>query len=341
MGMIVSGGARRPVVEIIGQGGTDLAGRWSGALISVRFTDNEGGEADEIEMEFSVNPPFPAPPAKGTRFIFRYGWAGGARRNAGLFTFQNARLTPSPGNGWTMAITARSADFVDADKSAGSEHFDDMTAGDIFKKLAGGAGKSAIVHPSIANIEIPYRARLAQSAIGAAQALAEDVGASLKPADGRWLVTAKNSGQTASGTPIPPIIIHADAVMDGSDLNAEERPRHGEVKAAWFDPDQGRAVQETAAGQGGKALFTGLHVAASAGEAARRSLADSTELTRSLITGSVVVEGDVSAMAGAPVTLAGFGGWSESGLVAASISHEFTFNESGGWLMTIECVSKG
>lgn len=331
---------RKPVVQVIGQSGRNLVESWGSDLIAVRFTDNEGGEADEIEIDFPVSSPFPGPPAAGTRYRLSYGWEGGGLRDAGLFTYQNARLTPSPGSGWTMTIVARSAHFVEADKSADSEHFEETTAGDIFKRLASDVGKAAKVHSSIGAVEIHFRLRYQQSPLGFAQALADELGASLKPANGQWLVTMKNSGETASGSTMPPIIIDASEIMHGTELMAEERPRHGEIQAGFFDPEKGVSLLQSIPGLGGAARFLALHPAASATEAVKRGEAEALDLARATITGTVVVEGRPEAMAGAPVSLTGFGAWSAFGLVTPTISHEFTFDESGGWLMTLECAAK-
>jgi len=330
---------RRPVVQIIGQSGGDLVPNWGSSLISVRFTDNEGGDADELEIDISVALPLPAPPPVGTKYRLLYGWETGALRDAGLFTSQSPRLNYSAEDGWVMTVVARSADFVDADKAADSEHYDEQAAGEIFRKLASGAGKSAIVHPSIASIQIPYRLRLQQSSVGFGQALADELGATLKLADGRWLITVKNGGETASGTTMPPIVIPlADVSL--ADLTAEERPKHAKVEASYFDEDKGISQFETATGLGKVSTFFSLHPAASAAEAKVRSQSQALDLLRATISGSVTIEGDPNAMAGAPVVLDGFGDWNGTDLVAPTIQHEFTFDESGGWLMTPEFAAR-
>ncbi len=330
---------RKPVVRVIGQSGNDLVPGWGDALTRITYSDAEGGDADEIEMEFSVAPPFPDPPAEGTQYRLLYGWADDALRDAGLFTFQSASINFDAESGWLMPIVARAADFVDADKSGDSEHFDETTAGEIFRKLASGAGRSAIVHPSIADIEIPYRLRHQQSAVGFAQELADEIGGSLKLADGKWLVTAKNSGETAAGSTMPPIEIDIETLV-GAGINAEARSKFKDVEAGYFDPEKGVPLFETAAGSGRTARAIVLHPAGSVGEAKARSRAEATDLDRAEVSGSLTVEGDPDAMAGAPVRLLGFGGWSGRDLVASSIQHEFDFSESGGWLMTVETAAR-
>lgn len=330
---------RRPVVQVIGESGSDLVPGWGSALMSVSYTDNEGGEADELELQFSVSMPFQAPPSKGQQYRLLYGWAASSLKDAGIFTFQSASLTFDAENGWTMLVVARSADFVDTDKAADAEHFEETTAGEIFRKLASGVGKSATVHPSIAGIEIPYRLRMQQSAVGFAQQLADDLGGTLKLANGQWLITAKNRGETAGGSTIPPIAISVGEIIS-CDLTTEGRPEFGEIQSSWFDEEKGLSLLEAVPGLGQVAKFLALHPAPSAGEARQRSKAEALDMARATISGSVTIEGRPEAMAGAPIVLSGFGGWSGFDLVAPVITHTFSFDESGGWLMTPEISAK-
>ncbi|MDH0908801.1 hypothetical protein N5C66_05730 [Rhizobium pusense] len=330
---------KTPIVRITGQSGNDLIPKWKPLLESVTYTDNEGGEADELQIKFVVAPPFPPPPQKGTRYILDYGWVATRLRNAGLFTYQNSSLDKSAGDAWTMTITARSADFVEADKSADLEHYENTTAGKIFEKLASEAGKSAVIDAEIAKIEIPYRLRLNQSAIGFGQALADEVGGSLKLAGGKWIVTAKSSGRTATGSALATIIISPDVVFDAG-LSSEGRPEYGTVATGYFDEDAGAWVEEKAAGKGKASRASVLYPAPSAVEAKVRSKTEATDLARATVAGSLTIEGDVDAMAGAPLSLPGFGQWAGSALSAGTISHTFTFDESGGWLMTVEIAAK-
>ncbi len=330
---------KKAIVRVIGQTGNDLIPGWKSTLESVTFTDNEGGEADELEIVFMVAPPFQKPPKKGTRYSLEYGWSEGALRNAGVFTFQSASLNKSAGDGWTMSITARSADFVDADKSSDTEHFENTTAGAVFEKLAKEAGKSANIDAEISKIEIPYRLRFGQSSLGFAQSLADEIGGSLKLAGGKWIVAAKGASRTATGAAIPPIVVTLDAVIDCG-LSTEGRPDYATVESGYFDDEAGRWVIEQTAGKGKSSRTAVLHPSASAGEAKIRGSAEVTDLARAAITGSLTVQGDVNAMAGAPLSLPGFGEWAGNDLTAGTLSHTFTFDESGGWLMTVEIAAK-
>ncbi|MCB5203949.1 hypothetical protein LH464_15870 [Neorhizobium sp. T786] len=331
---------KTPVVQIIGQSGSDLVPGWKPALTRVSFRDNEGGEPDELEIEFAVEAPFPDSPIEGTRYRLFYGWEGSPLRDGGIFTYQSDNLDGDAESGYQMTIVARSADFVDTEKTADVEHYEEATVSDIFSKLAANAGKAAQVHPDLASIRLPYRLRFNQSAMGFGQDLADEVGASLKFAGGKWLVLPRGRGETASGKAMPTIeILFKDSMPIG--ISSEGRPKYKDVESSYFDPLEGVMKMAKAAGVGLASRYFAVHPARSAEEADHASKADAAELARSSISGSITIEGSDIAMAGAPVKLSGFGA-SRDGLdlVAPSIQHEWTFNESGGWLTTVELAMR-
>lgn len=327
---------RRPIVHVIGAMSGNLVPVWGAALRALRYTDNEGADADEIEIEFSVDGPGASRPASGTSYRLLYGWDEIALRDAGSFTVQSATLSFDAEDGWTRRVVARSADFMDADKAGQTAHYDEQTVGEIMQHLARAAGKSARVHPQLANIKIPYRLNWGQSPLAFAQALADEIGGSLKPANGQWQITRKNSGETAGGTKLPPLVIPLESVT-GGEITEEERPKFGQAQQPWFDADAGLSQLASAASIGRIAQTLLIHPAASAVEAGVGAAAAALDLGRGSVSGSITAIGDPDAMAGAPVILPGYDG---AAAVATSITHEFTFDESGGWLMTVELAAQ-
>ncbi|GLR51287.1 hypothetical protein KYK30_20640 [Shinella yambaruensis] len=332
---------RRPIVRIIGQSGLDLIPAWSGkGLTRVSFLDNDGGEADEIEFEFSWPPPFPDSPAEGTKYRLIYGWEETRLRDAGLFTYQSDHLGGDPESGDLMTIIARSSDFVDADKDADSEHFDDKTAGDIFRQIAAHAGKSAIVHPDIDKIKLPYRLRWRQPRSAFAQELAAELGGTVKYANNTLLVPMRNSGQTASGHTLPTIVIpykHGHSF----EISSEAKGRFKDSATGWFDLVSGLEKLFEGTSIGAASRYFSLHPARSEAEAELAGKAEIGEEARSSISGSFEADGMVDAMAGAPVKLQGFGASRDAAdLVASSIQHEWTFDDDGGWIMSIEVANR-
>lgn len=96
-----------------------------------------------------------------------------------------------------------------------------------------------------------------------------------------------------------------------------------------------------AASTGSASRFLSLHPARSKAEAGYAGKAQGAEQARDSVTGSIELDGSVDAMAGAPVKLIGFGQSRDAAdLVAASIHHTFTFDEGGGWIMSIEISNR-
>ncbi|MDX3978932.1 hypothetical protein [Shinella sp.] len=91
---------RRPIVQIIGQSGIDLIPGWGSALISVSWTDVDGGDSDELNITYSVSAPFPDSPAEGTRYRLIYGWDLSGLRDGGLYTYQSDTLGGDPETGY-------------------------------------------------------------------------------------------------------------------------------------------------------------------------------------------------------------------------------------------------
>lgn len=330
---------REPVIQIMGQAGKDLVGRWRPSLVSVSLVDHDGGEADELTIVFAVDPPFPPVPPKNTPYACAFGWRGGPLRDAGSFTVQSTSISGDAESGYLLTVTCRSADF-DKLKEMGSGHFEDTTAGDIIKKIASEAGLSAKVDETIGATKIPYRLRWAQSSGGFITELAGDLGGTMKVANKTLLVSKRNSGKTAGGSDMPTIKI--DFSETGPiELTIEGRPEFKESSSGWFDPLEGllKFVDGTSVGDAARLML--LHPAASEDEAKKAGEAQAAEQARSSVSGSITIEGRIDALAGAPVSLTGFGGDADGlPLVAPTITHDFTFDDSGGWLTTVELESR-
>lgn len=334
----------KPLLRIFGKGRkTDLVPSWGPALKSVTLTDNDGGEADELVVVFAVDPPFPSSPPMGNAFFPTFGFSGdgGAEtmRDGGMFELQNITYSGDAESGFEMTVTSRSADFISKMKEMDSGHFEETTAGDMFQKIASNAGISATVDPSISSTKVPYRLRWAQSPAGFANDLAEDFGGTMKIANGQLLVSKRNSGKTASGTPIPPIIIQFREVIE-FDVSIDVRTEFGETGTSWFDNEEGiiKMVAGTSVGTGGR--LQPMHPYSSEDEAKAGGESQGGEQARSAVSGSITVPGQIGAMAGAQVIFMGIGGAIETApMVAPTITHVWTFDESGGYLMTVDLES--
>jgi len=327
----------KPFVIVAGPKTSNLVPLWGSKLLSVAIVDQAGYESDEAILTFSA-PPF-SPPPKGTKYTISAGMLPGAAAQFGTFTVSRTAFGGSPEDGETMEVHCRSADFIDNMKASGSKHYDKEggfgTAGKIFQDLAAEAGVSALVSSAIENIEIPYRLRWNQSVLDFATELADEVGAIVKPQAGKLVVLERGKGQSGSGKDLPPILIVRRRGY-AWDVDIEERPAHEKAETSWYDDKTGRLQRETESFGCAGGPISPLHLTPSKTEAKKTAGAVASALTRWTGTGSFEIRGDPFAVAGAPVTLAGFGSTIEGiNWIASVVTHTID-PEGGGWTTMVE-----
>jgi phage protein D len=333
--------ARRPYARIIGPSGGDLVSRLGDRLPRLTMTDQAGSESDELVFDVRVAPPFPKGPQKGTRYLADVGWELNAMRLTGIYTVQTHTLSGNAEEGYTMSVRCRSSDFIDTMKKVDCEHFDEMSAGDMFRRIAKGGGMQAIVDEAIAEVHLPYRIRWNQSAVDFATELAEELGATVKLAGGKLVVQARGAGRAAGGRTLPTIVVPF-AESYGFDITIESRGRFEEVGGEWFDPLAGIRKKETETSVGPSSVYMPVHPFASQDEAKRAGQAAGREHARKSVSGSFDMAGNPLATAEAPVKPEGFGSEIDSlDLVCSTATHEITFDDDGGWITTVEVESKG
>lgn len=328
-------------VVVAGAKTPNLVPLWGGSLLRVTITDQAGYESDEAVLTFSA-PPY-SPPPKGTKYTISAGMLPGAAVQFGTFTASRTAFGGSPEDGDTMEVYCRAADFIDKMKATGSKHYDAEggfgTAGKIFKDLAKEAGVSALVSSAIENIKIPYRLRWNQSPLDFATELADEIGATVKPQAGKLLVLERGKAQSGSGKDLPPILINRKQCY-GWDVDIEERPAHEKAETTWYDPKKGRLKQETQSiGKKGGA-YAPMHLTPSETEAKKTAGAVASALSRWTGSGSFEMRGNPFAVAGAPVTLIGFGAAIESIKWVATVVTHTIDPEGGGWITMVEVETK-
>lgn len=332
--------ARRPIVQIMGPAGRDLVGLLGSNLAGVTIVDQAGGESDTMDIRVRVSMPAPAGPAKGTRYAPSMGWDAAGLRPAGIYTVQTVTLGGDPDQGHEMVIQCRAADFVDKLKEVDSENFDEMTAGDMFSRIASRAGTTAVVDPQIASIQIPYRLRWKEPAGDFIEQLAQELGGTIKIAGGKIAVLKRGAGRSASGKALPPIRIDfADCY--GFEVSIEQRGLYEKSDGGWFDVLDGIEKLEAGRGLGSLSRYLPVHIFATKEQAKLAADAAGHEEGRKSISGSFDIPGNLSATAEAPVVCSGFGPDIDgASMTAACVTHDITFDEEGGWVTTVEVENR-
>lgn len=204
-----------------------------------------------------------------------------------------------------------------------SSHNGEATFGDLVRKEAKAAGLKALVDPVLDRLKLGYRLRWDQSPIDFLNEVADDVGATIKPAGGKLVAMKRGGGTTGGGKALEPIVIRRRRSF-GYDVDIEPRPEAGHVAAAWQDEKTGRRrLTKVPTGRDGPIVIL-PHPYRSEIEA--REAAKSQAYERGNNSGSGYFEspGLPRARAEAPVIASGFGGFIDGRWKAESVEKVIT-----------------
>jgi phage protein D len=324
---------RRPVLQIINAGGTNVLPGLSGLWKSCHVREQAGDESDTAEI-VCVGPPLKfGLPKKGAEFTILGGWQDEGPVMQGKFTVQKINLRGEAETGEEISIQLRAADYVDKLKAHGTKHYDQETFGGIVKDLAKRAGLEAVVDEDLAKIKVPYRLWFNQSIIDFATELAEEHGARVKSAGGKLIAVKRGAGKSAGGGQFTPIEIRRRRGF-AYDIEIEPRPEVGSVAASWHDEKTGkRKVAKHKTGRDGP-IHMLPHPFRSEDEAKTAAESEAYEMGNNSGTGHFENPGLPHAHAEAPVTVSGFGfpidgRWKAEGV-------EKVWDAEGGFTTTVE-----
>jgi len=328
---------RRPLLEVRNVStGKDIMPQLKGLWTNVTITDNDGKESDTAEITCIYRKGM-ALPAKGDAYDVFMGWADEGLVLQGRFTVQKISRNGSPQEGHKLVIQLRAADYVDRLKAESTQHYDEGTTfGSLMDDLGKQAGLEVVVPAGLRQVKLGYRLRYQQSPIDFAAEVAEELGAGVKPAGGKLIVTARGEGQSASGRDLDVIEIRYRRAYS-YDIEIEPRPAVGKVAAAWQDPDTGkRRYTKEDTGMDGPIRVLD-HPYRSEDEAKQAAKAEAREQAFNTGEGYFLCPGLPKARAGATIVASGFGEPIDGNWKADSV--EKTINADEGFHTTVNITS--
>ena len=275
--------------------GSPVADTFYSALVSARIHDAPGQEADTVELTFDDKDNMVAMPSKGAAIAVTFG-NGGSGQKMGRFIVESTKIEGGD-QGEFIVISGRSADMRSDVKEPLSEHFDDMTIGDIVRQLAGRHGYASKVDGSFDNMKLPYTARYEQGTNDFLTRIADRIGGLFAIKDNKFLMLPH--GQ------LPAVTIDRYECESWS-FQVEPRPLYGKVEAGWFDRAKGKVEFEK--------HDTGLKGASrrirrilpSQAEAKAAAKSEGDRLGRATGSGSITLAGRPDIMADAPIVTTRF-----------------------------------
>ncbi|CFW68338.1 TPA: phage late control D family protein [Yersinia enterocolitica] len=211
-------------------GGHDITANLSRRLVSLTMTDNRGFEADQLDIELDDSDGLVAMPARGAVLSLFLGWQGTALMGKGQFTVDEIEHRGAPD---TLTIRARSADFRGSLNSRREASYHDTTLGAVVKQIAQRNKLVASLARDFAEITIPHIDQSQESDIKFLTRLAERNGAEVSVKAGKLLFLKAGRGVTASGKPIPMIVIERSD-GDRHQFTIADRNAYSGVTANWL-----------------------------------------------------------------------------------------------------------
>ena len=302
-------------------GELDLTEQLASYLLTLAITDASGTAADRLQLEVADPRGIIAWPAHGTELIVALGYAHTGLTDMGSFIVDEVRVSNPPR---VISIRGNAADFgAERVKQRRRIHYEGQTVGALVDTLAQEMGYTAAVHPDLAARPVPLLDRVAESPIATVTRLARRFDAVATVKRGHVTFVPAGVGETASGAPIPEVIIRESnctrwsfEVMDRAKYTAA-KARYRDVNAAedvWVQAGSDASVDTNATYE----LRNTYPDRASAEEAARGKIR---ALTRNGGSAEVTHIGDPTIGAQAPLILTGFGHRIDGRWIADEVEH--------------------
>lgn len=306
-----------------------VSGAFYQRLNSATIHDAPGQEADTCELVFDDANNEIEIPAKGARITVRFGFRDAGSWKMGAFDFDKATIDGSD-RGELLTLSCRSADMRSDVKEQLSEHFDDVTVGDLVKQLASRHKHQAKVSAALSSIKLDYIARTEQSTIDFLTRLADRMNALFAIKDNQFLFLERGS--------LPPISIDKSE-CESWNFSVEPRPKYGKVSVGWFD----RAINQTVFEEHSTGLDGPVKrlrkTYGSFGEAKKAAEAEGDRLARATGSGSLTLAGRPEIMADTPIVATGFRKEVSGKWQVASVDH--AYNETYITTINLEAPKEG
>ena len=314
--------------------GVPVSGLFFERLVSLTITDREGIRSDTLDLVFNDAFPHFASPRRGAVAnvtILSGGLGGGF---VGAYTIDRVAYKCWP---HTITVGGHSADLRSEMKTSKSRHWDDTSVKDIVTGIAGEYGLEAKIADAVSGHMYAWIGQQDESDLHFLERLAKRHSALFTIKNGALLWLERGAGKTAGGTAVPPAIILAVSLIEGSCRVSEtDVDRFGKVKALYQDRAGAKRQEVTVDGDPDAA---GEHIIrepfSSKAEAQAAAEAYAREMLRGLVKTSCAIVGRPALMAGQPFTYFGVRpGIDGREFIAETVKH--TFTKSGGLRTFVE-----
>ncbi|MCG0455971.1 phage late control D family protein [Enterobacter cloacae complex sp. ECC445] len=208
----------------------DITRNFSQRLISLTMTDKRGLEADRLDIQLDDSDGLLDLPARGARISLWLGWEGTPLQPKGDFTVDAIEFRGAPD---TLTIRGCSADFRGKLNLRREQSWHDATIGAIVETIAQRNHLTARVASGLSSIVIAHIDQSQETDAAFLSRLAERNGAFVSIKAGKIIFMKAGSAVTASGAPLPLMMIERG---DGDKhlFSVADREVYSGVTAKWL-----------------------------------------------------------------------------------------------------------
>jgi phage protein D len=221
-------------VFFIKANGVDITAKLANLGISMTVTDNEGINADSLEIGIDDKDGLVDTPKAGA-VLQAIGGYKGRLRDFGRFSVDSVNLT-----GWPqrIVISAKSVAAKSLAKQRQTLAFKPAnfpTYGAILEHIAGMVGIAPAIHSTIAQIENIYEAMADETGTQFILRLCDKLGATISIKDQRLVAVPKGGGQSASGKSLGSITVTRPGNLLSYSATWDDNQAYSSVAASYYD----------------------------------------------------------------------------------------------------------
>lgn len=211
--------------------GLEITALIRGYLISLTLTDCRGFEADQLDINLDDSSGNLAMPERGAVAELWLGWQGEQLIYKGKYTVDEISHAGTPD---VLTIRARSADLTSGLNTQRERAWHNTSVASILNTIADEVDLTAVVSKDLAIKAIAHIDQTNESNANFLTRLAEQFDAISTVKDGKLLFTSRAAGTSASGKPLPVVLI-TRAVGDSHSFNVADRQSYNGVRATYHD----------------------------------------------------------------------------------------------------------
>lgn len=317
-------------------GDEDITERLRRYVDELRVTSSSDRESDTLELTVSDDVDHMLGVPGETRELRVFLGYGDRLTPMGIFYRAGADVELVPRR---MVVRATAADLRSRSgmKAPRTQSWDEVTLGGLVEAIATRHGYEPRVDAALAAAPIAHVSQVAESDMNLLQRLARHHDATVKAVAGRLVLLQTGTARTAgSGRPLPVVTVQAPSSGQATSIRGRVqirgRARYGAVRASYYDPVTGAAV-EVQAGEG-EPVFTIRDPRPDQPQAEADAKAKLLDLHRRTGTLELTLPGDPALAAESPLEMRGWGASVDGPWIVNRASHALT--GSSGYTTEVE-----